>query len=101
MLAARRALVSLAASPLGRLSVREYKQAANLIRVGEVIEIDDRMCTVISTSRIERGRGKSYVQLEYRELKSGNKGSERFRVADMVERAFYHAIYFLLALLFC
>lgn len=67
--------------------VREYKQAANLIRVGDVVDFEGKMCTIVGTSRIERGRGKSYVQLEFRNLKTGTKGSERFRVADTIERA--------------
>src|ERR1700753_752714 len=62
------------------------KQQANLIRAGQVIEHDGNRWTVLKQQIIPRGKGGACVQVEMRNLKTGNKTNERWRAADTVER---------------
>ena len=62
------------------------KQQANLIRAGQVIEHDKRRWTVLKQQIITPGKGGAFIQVEMRDLKTGNKTNERWRTADTVER---------------
>jgi elongation factor P len=62
------------------------KQQANLIRAGQVIEHDGRRWTVLKQQIISPGKGGAFIQVEMRDLKTGNKTNERWRTADTVER---------------
>jgi elongation factor P len=62
------------------------KQQANLIRAGQVLEHDGRRWTVLKQQIITPGKGGAFIQVEMRDLKTGNKTNERWRTADTVER---------------
>jgi elongation factor P len=62
------------------------KQQANLIRAGQVIEHEGRRWTVLKHQIITPGKGGAFIQVEMRDLKTGNKTNERWRTADTVER---------------
>ena len=62
------------------------KQQANLIRAGQVIEHEGRRWTVLKQQIITPGKGGAFIQVEMRNLKTGNKTNERWRTADTVER---------------
>ena len=62
------------------------KQQANMIRAGQVIEHEGRRWTVLKQQIITPGKGGAFIQVEMRDLKSGNKTNERWRTADTVER---------------
>src|ERR1700755_140846 len=62
------------------------KQQATLIRAGQVIEHDGRRWTVLKQQIITPGKGGAFIQVEMRNLKTGNKTNERWRTADTVER---------------
>ncbi|MGH7082525.1 MAG: elongation factor P [Acetobacteraceae bacterium] len=62
------------------------KQQANQIRAGQVIEHEGRRWTVLRQQIITPGKGGAFIQVEMRDLKSGNKTNERWRTADTVER---------------
>ncbi|OAG72267.1 elongation factor P [Gluconobacter thailandicus] len=62
------------------------KQQANLIRAGQVIEHDGRRWTVLKQQIITPGKGGAFIQVEMRDLNTGNKTNERWRTADSVER---------------
>ena len=62
------------------------KQQANLIRAGQVIEHDGNRWTVLKQQIISPGKGGAFIQVEMRDLKTGNKTNERWRTADTVER---------------
>ena len=49
------------------------KQQANLIRAGQVIEHDGRRWTVLKQQIITPGKGGAFIQVEMRDLKTGNK----------------------------
>ena len=62
------------------------KQQANLIRAGQVIEHDGNRWTVLKQQIITPGKGGAFIQVEMRNLRTGNKTNERWRTADTVER---------------
>jgi elongation factor P len=62
------------------------KQQANLIRAGQVLEHDGRRWTVLKQQIITPGKGGAFIQVEMRDLRTGNKTNERWRTADTVER---------------
>ena len=53
------------------------KQQANLIRAGQVIEHEGRRWTVLKQQIITPGKGGAFIQVDMRDLKSGNKTNER------------------------
>ena len=62
------------------------KQQANLIRAGQVLDHGGSRWTVLKQQIITPGKGGAFIQVEMRNLKSGNKTNERWRTADTVER---------------
>ena len=62
------------------------KQQANLIRAGQVIEHEGRRWTVLKQQIITPGKGGAFIQVEMRDLKSGNKNNVRYRTQETVER---------------
>src|SRR5260370_21800285 len=62
------------------------KQQANLIRAGQVIEHEGNRWTVLKQQIITPGKGGAFIQVEMRNMKTGNKTNERWRTADTVER---------------
>ena len=62
------------------------KQQANLIRAGQVLDHGGRRWTVLKQDIITPGKGGAFIQVEMRDLKTGNKTNERWRTADTVER---------------
>ena len=62
------------------------KQQANLIRAGQVLEHEGNRWTVLKQQIITPGKGGAFIQVEMRNLRTGNKTNERWRTADTVER---------------
>lgn len=62
------------------------KQQANLIRAGQVIEHNGRRWGVLKQQILTPGKGGAFIQVEMRDIKTGNKSNERWRTADTVER---------------
>jgi elongation factor P len=62
------------------------KQQANLIRAGQVLDHGGRRWIVLKQQIITPGKGGAFIQVEMRDLKTGNKTNERWRTADTVER---------------
>lgn len=62
------------------------KIQANTIRPGNVIEHDGKQWTVLKTELLLPGKGNAFVQIEMRDVKSGNKSNERFRTGETVEK---------------
>ena len=62
------------------------KIQANTIRPGNVIEHDTRQWTVLKTEMLLPGKGNAFVQVEMRDIKTGNKSNERFRTSENVEK---------------
>ena len=62
------------------------KIQANTIRPGNVIEHAEKQWTVLKTEMLLPGKGNAFIQVEMRDLKSGNKTNERFRTSETVEK---------------
>ncbi len=57
------------------------------IRAGNVLEHQGKLCVVLKSEILQPGKGASVVQVEMRDLKTGNKDNVRFRTQEAVERA--------------
>jgi elongation factor P len=62
------------------------KIQANTIRPGNVLDHNGRMWNVLKIQLIQPGKGGAFIQVEMRDIKSGNKTNERWRTQDTVER---------------
>lgn len=62
------------------------KAQANQIRPGWVIEHQGRQWSVLKINILQPGKGSAFIQVEMRDLNSGNKTNERWRTADTVEK---------------
>tara|TARA_Y100001970_G_scaffold290792_1_gene425757 strand:- start:3490 stop:4059 length:570 start_codon:yes stop_codon:yes gene_type:complete len=59
----------------------------NQIKVGNILEINNKLWKVLKTQHTQPGKGGAYLQAELKELKDGTKMNERFRSSESVERA--------------
>ena len=59
----------------------------NEIKVGNILEIDNKLWRVLKTQHTQPGKGGAYIQAELKEIKEGTKMNTRFRSAETVERA--------------
>lgn len=62
------------------------KIQANTIRPGMLIEHQGRQWSVMKIQLIQPGKGGAFIQVEMRDIASGNKTNERWRTADTVEK---------------
>ena len=58
----------------------------NQVKVGNILEVDNKLWKVIKTQHTQPGKGGAYLQVEMKQLKSGTKINERFRSSESVER---------------
>ena len=63
------------------------KIEGNQIKVGNILEIHNKLWRVIKTQHTQPGKGGAYLQVEMKELKEGTKTNERFRSSESIERA--------------
>jgi elongation factor P len=59
----------------------------NQIKIGNILEINNKLWRVTKTQHTQPGKGGAYLQAEMKELKEGTKTNERFRSSETVERA--------------
>ena len=59
----------------------------NEIKVGNILEIDNKLWRVLKTQHTQPGKGGAYIQAELKEIKEGTKMNSRFRSSESVERA--------------
>ncbi|HEX3881460.1 MAG TPA: elongation factor P [Stellaceae bacterium] len=56
------------------------------IKPGNVLEHQNKLWMVMKRELVQPGKGGSFAQVEMRDLRGGNKTSERFRTQETVER---------------
>ncbi len=56
------------------------------IKPGNVLEYQGKLWVVLKRELVQPGKGGSFAQVEMRDLRGGNKTSERFRTQETVER---------------
>ena len=59
----------------------------NEIKVGNILEINNKLWKVLKTQHTQPGKGGAYIQAELKEIKEGTKMNSRFRSSETVERA--------------
>jgi elongation factor P len=59
---------------------------ANDMRVGWVISHNGKRYSVTSITKVKPGKGGAFVQADLRDIDSGNKGGDRWRSEDRVEK---------------
>ena len=59
----------------------------NEIKVGNILEIENKLWRVLKTQYTQPGKGGAYNQVELKEIKEGTKMNSRFRSSETVERA--------------
>jgi elongation factor P len=64
------------------------KVIASSIRKGNVVELDDRLHTVLSAESFFPGKGTPTTQIDMRRLSDGVKVTVRYRTTEQVEKAF-------------
>lgn len=60
--------------------------SANDMRVGWVISHNNRRYSVTSITKVKPGKGGAFVQADLRDIDTGNKGGDRWRSEDKVEK---------------
>jgi len=58
----------------------------NQIKVGNILEVHNKLWRVIKTQHTQPGKGGAYLQVEMKGLKEGTKTNERFRSSESIER---------------
>jgi elongation factor P len=63
------------------------KVNANTMRPGHVLEHNGKLWVIVKTAIVQPGKGGAFIQLEMKDVRTGNKSIERFRTQETVERA--------------
>lgn len=64
------------------------KVTALTLKPGNVIDYNGKLFVILKSEAIQPGKGNAVVQVEMRDVFSGNKVDERFRTQETVEKAF-------------
>lgn len=64
------------------------KTNANSIRVGNVIEYQNQLWTVVKRDHVKPGKGGAYIQVEMKNIVTGNKTNTRYNSSEDVDVAF-------------
>ncbi|KAJ8645127.1 hypothetical protein MRB53_006875 [Persea americana] len=75
-------------SPWSAIQHRGAKVHGSDVRLGNVIQRRGRIFQVIKAQHTQHGRGGATIQVELRDVDSGNKTTERFRTDEAIERVF-------------
>jgi elongation factor P len=60
---------------------------ANSIRVGNIIEYQNGLWSVIKRDHVKPGKGGAYIQVELKHITAGTKTNTRFSSSDDIEKA--------------
>ena len=59
----------------------------NQIKVGNILDIENKLWKVLKTQHTQPGKGGAYLQVEMKDIKEGTKRNSRFRSSESLERA--------------
>ncbi|XP_062212755.1 uncharacterized protein LOC133913585 isoform X2 [Phragmites australis] len=79
---------SLAAAPWAATQRRGAKMLGSDVKLGNVIQRRGHIYQVIKAQHSHQGRGGATIQVELRDVDTGNKITERFRTDEALERVF-------------
>ena len=74
-------------SKIKKYNNKNMKIDGNEIKVGNILEIENKLWRVLKTQHTQPGKGGAYNQVELKEIKEGTKMNSRFRSSETVERA--------------
>ncbi|XP_052194426.1 uncharacterized protein LOC127802562 isoform X5 [Diospyros lotus] len=75
-------------SPWSAMQLRGAKYRGSDVKPGNVIEKKGKIYQVLKAQHTVQGRGGACIQVELRDVDSGNKINERFRTDEAIERVF-------------
>ncbi|KAI3511667.1 hypothetical protein L1887_18824 [Cichorium endivia] len=81
----------LLAFPWSANQIRFAKARGSDVRPGNVVERKGKVYQVVKAQHSTQGRGGAIIQVELRDVDSGNKVNERFRTDETVEKIFVEA----------
>jgi elongation factor P len=61
-------------------------QTANDMRTGWIIQHNGRRYSILSTTKVKPGKGGAFIVADIRDIDSGNKGNDRWRAEDRIEK---------------
>ena len=64
------------------------KTNANSIRVGNIIEFENQLWKVLKRDHVKPGKGGAYIQVEMKNIVTGNKTNTRYNSSEDVDVAF-------------
>ncbi|MSP33658.1 MAG: elongation factor P [Rickettsiales bacterium] len=64
------------------------KTNANSLRVGNVVEFENQLWSIVKRDHVKPGKGGAYIQLELKNISTGTKTNTRFSSSEDVEVAF-------------
>tara|TARA_Y100000590_G_scaffold444603_1_gene575567 strand:+ start:1486 stop:2049 length:564 start_codon:yes stop_codon:yes gene_type:complete len=64
------------------------KISANEIKIGNILEFDNKLWKVLKLEHTKPGKGGAYVQAELKDINIGTKKNERFRSDENIEKAY-------------
>ena len=64
------------------------KISANDIKVGNILEINNKLWRVLKIEHTKPGKGGAFVQAEMKDINDGTKRNERFRSEENIEKAY-------------
>jgi elongation factor P len=70
------------------------KTNANSIRVGNVIEFQNQLWSVMKREHVKPGKGGAYIQVEMKNIVTGNKTNTRFNSSEDVDVAYVEQKHF-------
>ena len=70
------------------------KTNANSIKIGNVIEYQNQLWKVAKREHVKPGKGGAYIQVEMKNIKTGNKTNTRFSSSEDIEVAFVEQKHF-------
>ena len=64
------------------------KISANEIKVGNILEFENKLWKVLKLERTKPGKGGAYIQVEIKDINNRTKKNERFRSDENIEKAY-------------
>ena len=64
------------------------KISANDIKVGNILEMENKLWKVLKTEHTKPGKGGAFVQVELKDISHGTKRNERLRSEENIEKAY-------------
>lgn len=70
------------------------KTNANSLRVGNVVEFQNQLWTIVKREHVKPGKGGAYIQVEMKNIATGNKTNTRYNSSEDVEVAYVEQKHF-------